>query len=320
MAIEPEHPTISVRRQCELLGLSRSSLYYRPQREDVANEHLMRLLDEQYTRTPFYGVAKMTEWLRREGHVVNPKRVRRLLRTMGLEAIYPRPKRGLSVPGEGARTYPYLLRDVEVVRPDQVWAADITYLPLYRGWAYLVAILDWYSRYVVAWELSITLEAAFCVAALKAALGTGRRPEIVNTDQGRQFTSEAWTGLAVGSGIALSMDGRGRAFDNIFVERLWRTVKYEDVYLKDYQTPAEARLGLGRYFGFYNHERLHQALGYRTPAEVYGLAAAAKEAAGPVGGAASGVAAGPPVALRAPSGPAALSEAMSPPKTARILV
>jgi len=320
MVIEPGHPAISVRRQCDLLGLARSSLYYRPQGEDALNAHLMRLLDEQYTRTPFYGVAKMTAWLRREGHRVNPKRVRRLLRMMGLEAIYPRPKRGLSVPQEGAKTYPYLLRDVAVVRPDQVWAADITYLRLYRGWAYLVAILDWYSRYVVAWEMSVTLEAAFCVAALEAALGTGRRPEIVNTDQGSQFTSEAWTGLVEASGIAVSMDGRGRAFDNIFVERLWRTVKYEDVYLKDYQTPAEGRLGLGRYFGFYNHERPHQSLAYRTPAEVYGLAAAAKVAVGPVGGEAAGVAAGPPVALRAPSGPAALSGAMSPPKTARILV
>jgi putative transposase len=320
MAIEPGHPAISVRRQCDLLGLARSSLYYRPQGEDGINAYLMRLLDEQYTRTPFYGVAKMTEWLRREGHLVNLKRVRRLLRRMGLEAIYPRRKRGLSVPGEGVRTYPYLLRDVAVVRPDQVWAADITYLRLYRGWAYLVAILDWYSRYVVAWEMSVTLEAGFCVAALEAALGTGRRPEIVNTDQGSQFTSEAWTGLVESSGIAISMDGRGRVFDNIFVERLWRTVKYEDVYLKDYQTPAEARLGLGRYFGFYNHERPHQSLSYRTPAEVYGLAAVGKEAVGPVGGATAGVAAGPPVALRAPCGPAALSGAMSPPKTARILV
>jgi putative transposase len=320
MAIEPEHPTISVRRQCDLLGLSRSSLYYRPQGEDAENEALMRLLDEQYTRTPFYGVTRMTEWLRRGGHVVNPKRVRRLLRTMGLEAIYPRPKRGLSRPQEGAKRYPYLLRDVAVVRPDQVWAADLTYLRLYRGWAYLVAILDWYSRCVVAWEVSVTLEAAFCVAALKAALAAGRRPEILNTDQGSQFTSEAWTDLVAGSGIALSMDGRGRVFDNIFVERLWRTVKWEDVYLKDYQTPAEARLGLGRYFGFYNQERAHQALGWRTPAEVYGVAAARAEGEPAAGREAPRVAAGPPVALRAPSGPAAPSGAMSPPKTARILV
>jgi len=295
-----------VSRQCELLGLSRSSLYYRPEPETAENELLMRLLDEQYLRTPFYGVAKMTAWLRRRGHAVNPKRVRRLLRLMGLEAVYPKRRRGLSQAAEGVRKYPYLLKDVAVVRPDQVWAADLTYVPLERGWLYLMAILDWFSRYVVAWEVSLSLEADFCVAALERALATGRRPEIFNTDQGPQFTSLDWTEVLEGAGVAISMDGRGRVFDNIFVERLWRTVKYEEVYLRDYAGPREARQGLGRYFEFYNQERLHEGLAYRMPAEVYG----AVEGRGlsrriVVPGEATWEAAGTVVALRAPSVPAA---------------
>ena len=240
----------------------------------------------------------MTAHLKREGHAVNVKRVRRLMRLMGLEAIYPRPKRGLSRPQEGAKTYPYLLRDVEVLRPDQVWSADITYIRLSRGFLYLVAILDWYSRYVLSWTLSSSLEAAFCVRALEEALADGQ-PEIFNTDQGVQFTSEGFTGLLEGRGIAISMDGRGRVFDNIFSERLWRSVKYEEVYLKDYADPREARHGLRAYFRYYNEQRPHQALDYRTPAEVYeGRAGGRGERA------AARTVAGTPVALRAPSVPA----------------
>jgi putative transposase len=288
LAIEPGHGQISISRQCELLGLPRSSLYYVPCRDTAYNEQLMALIDEQYMRTPFYGVDKTTEWLRRQGHTVNPKRIRRLMRQMGLEAIYPRPKRGLSVANKEHKIYPYLLRNVAVIRPDQVWAADITYVRMYHGWLYLTAIMDWFSRYVIEWELSVTLEPGFCVTALERALGQGK-PEIFNTDQGSQFTSTGFITALKRAAVQISMDGKGRVFDNIFVERLWRTVKVEEVYLRDYQTVAEATLSLSRYFEFYNHERLHQALGYCTPAEVYGVAA------------------GPPVALRAPSVPAALT-------------
>jgi len=309
MAVEADNAEISVARQCELLCLPRSSLYYRSCRDDAEDQELMRLLDEQYLRTPFYGVARMTEFLRRGGHGVNPKRVRRLLRRMGLEAIYPKRRVSLSRSDKGFKRYPYLLKGLAVVRPDQVWAADITYVRMYRGWAYLVAILDWFSRYVVAWEVSVTLEAEFCLTALERALATGRRPEIFNSDQGGQFTSEGFRGLLEAAGVRISMDGRGRVFDNIFVERLWRTVKYEEVYLRDYQTVAEARLGLGRYFGFYNDQRPHQSLDYRTPAEAYGavgVAAPTRAVAAP--GNAAWPAAGTPVALRAPSVPAALTK------------
>jgi putative transposase len=275
-------------RQCELLGLSRSSLYYKSCRDTQYNEQLMRLLDEQYIETPFYGIDKMTEWLRRQGHYVNHKRVRRLMRQMGLEAVYPRRKRSLSIPDKQHKIYPYLLRDVQIIRPDQVWSADITYIRMYRGWLYLVAVMDWFSRYVLSWEISITLESEFCVSALKEALNLGK-PDIFNTDQGSQFTSIDFTKVLLNAGVQISMDGKGRVFDNIFVERLWRTVKVEEVYLRDYQTVTEARYNLGRYFAFYNNQRLHQALGYRTPAEVYGVAV------------------GTPVALRAPSVPTALT-------------
>jgi putative transposase len=253
-------------RQCVLAGVSRSGWYCRPGEENEENLGLMRLLDEQYTRTPFYGVRRMGWWLRRQGFAVNVKRVRRLMRRMGLEAIYPKPR--LSQPGPGHRIYPYRLRGLAIERPDQVWASDITYVRLRQGFIYLVAILDWYSRYVLAWEVSISLEGAFCRTALEWALGAGQ-PEIFNTDQGAQFTSETFTGRLEARGIVVSMDGRGRAMDNIFVERLWRTVKYEEVYLKDYAGVAEAARNLGNYFRFYNQERPHQALGYRTPAEVY---------------------------------------------------
>jgi putative transposase len=226
----------------------------------------MRLLDEQYTRTPFYGVLRMTAWLKQQGYEVNAKRVRRLLRLMGLEAVYPKPP--VSRAAAEHRIYPYLLKDVVIASADQVWSADITYIRLRQGFVYLVAIMDWYSRYVLAWEVSVTLDSSFCLSALERALRM-TQPTIFNTDQGSQFTSQAFTGRLLADGIHISMDGRGRAFDNIFVERLWRSVKYEEVYLKDYRDVPDSITGLGGYFEFYNHERLHQALDYRTPAVVY---------------------------------------------------
>jgi putative transposase len=246
--IEPAHPELSVRRQCELLGLNRSSLYYEPAAETADNLRLMRLIDEQYTARPFYGSRKMAVWLRGRGEAVNRKRVQRLMRVMGLEAIYPRPK--LSVAGRGHRVYPYLLRDVSIDRPDQVWSTDITYVPLASGFMYLAAVIDWYSRYVIAWRLSNTLDGSFCLEMLEEALGRGR-PEVFNTDQGVQFTAAAWAGRLVSAGVAVSMDGRGRCLDNVFVERLWRTVKYEDIYLWRYEGAPELRHGLGRYFPYY---------------------------------------------------------------------
>jgi len=252
------------------VGLPRASYYYDAQPETTENLELMRRLDEQYLRTPFYGVARMTHWLRGQGHAVNFKRVRRLLRTMGLEAIYPKPR--TSVASEENKVYPYLLRNVTVERPDQVWATDITYIRLARGFVYLVAIMDWFSRYVLAWELSLTLDTEFCLRALEQALRR-RRPTIFNSDQGCQFTSVAFTGVLQQAGVQISMDGRGRAFDNIFVERLWRSVKYEEVYLRDYANAEAARKSLGQYFEFYNRERIHEALAYRTPAVVYGKVA-----------------------------------------------
>ncbi len=265
-AIEPGEPSLSVRRQCELLGLSRGSWHYQPVGESEENLRLMRLLDAQYTQTPFYGVRRMTAWLQRQGEVVNEKRVRRLLRTMGLLALYPGPK--TSQPAPGHRIYPYLLRELAITQPDFVWSTDITYIRLARGFGYLVAIMDWFSRYVLAWRLSNSLETHFCLAALEEALAQ-RTPAIFNTDQGAQFTSLEFTSRLEQQGVQISMDGRGRALDNVFVERLWRSVKWEEVYPHDYQTMQEAWRGLHRYFAFYNHERPHQALEYLTPAEVY---------------------------------------------------
>jgi len=266
MLIAPGDAELSICRQCELLDLPRSSLYYASTRNDEYNDRLMRLIDKQYTHTPFYGVPRMTAWLRRRDHEVNPKRVRRLMRLMGLEAIYPKPR--LSLGAKSHHKYPYLLRGLKIEAPNQVWATDITYIRLASGFVYLVAIMDWFSRYVVSWEVSVTLEAAFCLAALERALETAL-PEIFNSDQGVQFTSEDFTNLLDSRGVRISMDGRGRCFDNIFVERLWRSVKYEEVYLNDYRDVHESVRRLGMYFEFYNHERLHQALDYRTPAEVY---------------------------------------------------
>jgi putative transposase len=264
--IEPGHPHVSLRRQCALLGLARSSLYIEPRGESTENLHLMRLLDAQYTATPFYGSRRMTAWLRSQGYAVNRKRVTRLMRQMGIEAIYTKPH--LSQPLAGHKIYPYLLRGVKIERVHHVWSADITYIRLHQGFIYLVAVIDWWSRYVLSWAVSITLDSAFCLEALETALRRGR-PEIFNTDQGAQFTSCAFTERLRQGEIQISMDGRGRALDNVFVERLWRSVKYEEVYLREYNTVREARQGLQRYFGFYNDERLHQALGYRTPAAVY---------------------------------------------------
>jgi len=297
--LEPNHPRLSVRRQCELLGLNRSTAYYRARRERPMNLALKKLIDKQYTATPFYGVPRMTARLRREGWAVNPKRVRRLMQEMGLRAIYPKPR--LSLPDRAHPRHPYLLRGMNIDRPDQVWASDLTYIRLRGGFVYLTAILDWHSRYVLSWELSNTLDAGFCVDALEGALRISR-PEIFNSDQGCQYTSEAFTGRLREAGIRISMDGRGRVFDNIFVERLWRTVKYEEVYLKDYASVAEARENLARYFPFYNTQRPHQALKWRTPAEVYFENRKAS------GGPETATAAATPVALRALSVAAAASD------------
>jgi putative transposase len=264
--IEVAHPDLSVRRQCELVGLNRATFYYTPATETDLNLHLMRLIDEQYTKTPFFGWPRLTDYLHCQGYAVNPKRVRRLMRLMGLMAVGPKP--GTSQPHPDHPVYPYLLRNVAVVRPCQVWSADITYCPLPRGFMYLLAILDWFSRYVVAWRLSNTLDVAFCLEALAEALAQGQ-PAIFNTDQGAQFTAHAFTSRLEAAHVRISMDGRGRAFDNIFIERLWRTVKYEDIYLKDYASVSEMHSGLTCYFHFYNHERRHQSLGYQTPARVH---------------------------------------------------
>jgi putative transposase len=266
---------LSVRRQCELLGLNRSTLYYAAASETPENLRLMRLLDEHYTAYPFFGSRRMTVWLMRQGEQVNRKRVQRLMRLMGLEAIYPKPRLSAATPGH--RIYPYLLRDVAIVRADQVWSTDITYVPLAAGFMYLAAIIDWYSRYVIAWRLSNTLDGSFCLDMLDEALSQGR-PEIFNTDQGCQFTAAAWTGRLESAQVAVSMDGKGRCLDNVFVERLWRTVKYEDIYLRGYEGAPALHQGLQRYFPFYNEDRPHQALDYRTPAAVYRAARAFSQA------------------------------------------
>ena len=260
------HPSLSIVRQCRLLGISRSGLYYQPKGISEEDLTLMKLIDRQYLTTPFYGSRKIAAWLKSQNYSVNRKRVRRLMRIMRLKAIYRRPRS--SKPAPGHKIYPYLLGGMKITRPNQVWAADITYIPMARGFLYLVVIMDWYSRYVFSWRLSNTLDAGFCVEALEEALGKGK-PDIFNTDQGAQFTSEAFTGLLEQHGVKVSMDGKGSYNDNLFIERLWRTVKYEEVYLKAYRDGTEARIGLGNYFRFYNTERPHQTHSYRTPAEVY---------------------------------------------------
>ena len=264
--VDAGHAQLSVRRQCALLGLNRASFYYEAATETEESLRLMQQLDAEYTRHPFYGSRKLTRWLQDQGEEVNRKRVQRLMRVMGLVTIYPKPR--LSQGGKGHRVFPYLLRGVTVARPDQVWSTDITYVPLTAGFMYLAAIIDWYSRYVIAWRLSNTLDGLFCLEMLEEALGQGR-PEIFNTDQGVQFTAEAFTRRLESAGVQVSMDGRGRCLDNVFVERLWRTVKYEDIYLYRYGSVLELQRGLQRYLPFYNEERMHQSLDYRTPAAVY---------------------------------------------------
>jgi len=261
-----EHPELSLRQRCKLLGLNRSTYYYEPQPEDEYNLLLMNLIDEVYTKYPFYGSPKILACLRRMGHAINIKRVKRLMGIMGISAIYPGPNTSKSVVGH--KIYPYLLSGLKIVRPNQVWSTDITYIRMARGFLYLVAIIDWYSRYVLAWNLSNTLDVGFCLEALQKALRVGT-PEIFNSDQGSQFTSDDFTGMLLDLRIQISMDGRGRAFDNIFVERLWRSVKYENVYLNNYEEAWEARKGLDGYFEFYDNERPHQSLDYQTPSEVY---------------------------------------------------
>jgi len=256
---------MSIRRQAELLGVTRSRVYYEP-KIDPYNLELMYLVDEQYTKTPFYGSRRMREALRRKSYTVNRKKVQRLMHLMGIEAIYP--KRNLSKPHPGRKIYPYLLRDRKITRVNEVWGTDITYIRMRHGWVYLVAIMDWVSRYVLSWEISTTLESDFCIRALDRALSI-TDPEIFNSDQGGQFTSIAFSKCLEERNIQISMDGRGRATDNVFTERLWRSVKYEEVYLNDYSTVSEAKEGIGNYMDFYNQERPHQSLDYKTPAEVY---------------------------------------------------
>lgn len=257
----------SVRRQCELLAVTRSCVYYTPVEPDDEELALMRRIDELHLKRPFFGSRMLTQTLKRQGCLVNRKRVQRLMRLMGLESMAPKPK--TSEPAPEHPVYPYLLRELTVSRVGHVWAADITYIPMARGFAYLVAIIDWFSRRVLAWRLSNTMETAFCVEALQEALACFGKPEIFNTDQGAQFTADSFTRVLRDRGIKISMDGKGRCIDNIFVERLWRSLKYEEVYLNPYDSMREARMGIGRYFDFFNYERPHKALGYQTPGSFY---------------------------------------------------
>lgn len=265
--VDFDHPKLCVSQQCEWLGLARSTAYYRAVHDPSYDLLLMRLLDEQYTRRPFYGVRRMTDWLQGQGHPVGDKRVRRLMREMSLCAIYPKPR--LSRAAQGHRIYPYLLRGLTIERANQVWCTDITYIRMRHGFVYLVAMMDWFSRYVLTWQVSITLDSEFCLEALEAALDRYGRPEIFNSDQGAQFTSDDFTGRLDEHDVRISMDGRNRVFDNLFIERLWRSVKYEEVYLYDYESVPHAVERLGDYFTFYNHERPHQGLGNATPWAVY---------------------------------------------------
>lgn len=265
--IDKEDKRFSTRRQCQLLGITRSNLYYKPVGISERDQQLMNVLDEQYTKRPFWGVRNMTAYLRSMGYFVGKDHVRTLLRKMGLQAIFPKPH--LSKPNAQHKVYPYLLKNLEIVRPNQVWSTDITYIRLAYGFAYLVAIIDWYSRYVVSWRLSNTLDSSFCIEAVQEALMKYGNPDIFNSDQGSQFTSQDFINILVENKISISMDGKGRCLDNIFVERLWRSVKYEDVYLHGYQSIPEAREGLKGYFEFYNYERFHQGLDNRIPWAVH---------------------------------------------------
>lgn len=265
--IDPEHGRLSVRQQCDLLKLNRSNLYYQGKDEPLENLGYMRLLDEEYTRYPFKGVLRMVEYLNDLGYQVNHKRVRRLLRHMGIIAIYP--KKNLSKAHPAHKKYPYLLKGLNINKPNQVWCTDFTYIRLRQGFVYLVAIMDWYSRYVLSWRLSNSMDSSFCIEALEDALLMHSKPYIFNSDQGSQYTSGDFTGLLLANDIKISMDGKGRAFDNIFIERLWRSVKYEEVYIKDYADLIEAKISLEKYFQFYNYERQHQGLKNKKPAELY---------------------------------------------------
>jgi putative transposase len=266
--IEPGHPALSVVRQCELLSISRSGFYYQPAGETAVNLALMRLIDAQFLETPWYGSRQMASHIRREGYKVGRKRIRRLMAKMGLVPIYQRPR--TTVPHPEHRIYPYLLREMAITRPNQVWCADITYIPMRRGFLYLAAVMDWATRKVLSWRVSNTMDAEFCVAALEEALARFGRPEIFNTDQGSQFTSPRFTGVLHAAGVRISMDGRGRWMDNVFIERLWRSLKYECVYLHAFETGSELRAGLSRWIGYYNARRPHSTLAGRTPDEAYG--------------------------------------------------
>ena len=265
--VDRDDPVLAIVAQCRLLKIARSTLYYGPAPVDPDDLAVMRRMDELYLASPFYGSRRMVAVLRREGLVVNRKRVRRLMRVMGLEAIYQKPNTSQGHPDN--KVYPYLLRGLIINRPNQVWCADITYIPMAKGFVYLVAVMDWFSRRVLAWRVSITMEVEFCLEAVGEALSRYGRPEIFNTDQGSQFTSAAFTGLLLENGIAISMDGRGSWRDNVFVERLWRSVKYEEVYLRAYDSVGEARASLGRYLDFYNRRRPHSSLDARTPDRAY---------------------------------------------------
>ena len=266
--IEKSHEELSVRRQCILLSIHRSRVYYKPKAEDASTLLAMKRLDELYTAHPFLGYRKMTTLLKEEGWDINHKKVRRLLRMMGLRALYPEPGNS-SKPNPENKVYPYLLKGVDIIKPNQVWATDITYIPIKGSWAYLVAIIDWYSRYVLSWRLSSTMETDFCIDALRQALETHGKPHIFNSDQGSQFTSHAFTSVLTEAQVNISMDGRGSYHDNIFTERLWRSVKYEEVYIKEYKDFQHAHQSLEQYFQFYNYVRPHQSLDYQKPARVH---------------------------------------------------
>ena len=265
--VERDNGVVSIRRQCELLGIARSGLYRSPAAANDNDLVLMRRIDELFTTWPFLGSRRMTALLRAEGHAVNRKRIRRLMREMGIVALGPKPR--TTKPAPGHKIYPYLLRGLAIERPNQVWCADITYIPIGRGFLYLVAIMDWASRAVLSWRLSNTLDGSFCVSALEEALARFGKPDIFNTDQGCQFTAAAFTGTLAAAGVRISMDGRGRWMDNVFIERLWRSLKHEDIYLKGYADGCEAKAGIASWMTFYNSRRPHQALGNRTPMAVW---------------------------------------------------
>ena len=265
--LDRAHGDLSIRRQCAMLGLARSGVYRKPRPVNDNDLEAMRRIDALFTARPFFGARRIARTLSEEGFPIDRKRVRRLMRVMGIEALGPKPR--TTKPAPGHKIYPYLLRDLTIDRPNHVWAADITYIPIGRGFLYLVAVIDWASRAVLSWRLSNTMDASFCLAALEDALARYGRPEIFNTDQGSQFTGAAFTGALIEAGVRISMDGRGRWMDNVFIERVWRSLKYEDVYLRGYADGREAKAGIGQYFAFYNERRLHQALGYRTPMAVW---------------------------------------------------